>query len=200
MASNDVLPAFSILGAPGCGKGTQAKLIQDRLGFMHVSSGDIFRQAIEKGDPFALKAQDLMQRGELVPDQLIRDMVAHELASMLEKADNPQGVILDGFPRTAGQAELLDNLLSELNLRFAGMINLVVPENLLIERLLKRGAGDEQRPDDNEDVIRERMRVWREKTQPLEDYYKNKNQLISIDGVGEIEEIFNRLKPVITQG
>ncbi len=200
MTSKDVLPAFSILGAPGCGKGTQAILIQDRLGFMHVSSGDIFRQAIEKGDPFALKAQDLMQRGELVPDQLIRDMVAHELASMLEKADNPRGVILDGFPRTAGQAELLDDLLSELNLRFAGMINLVVPENLLIERLLKRGAGDEQRPDDNEDVIRERMRVWREKTQPLEDYYKNKNQLISIDGVGEIEEIFNRLKPVVTQG
>jgi adenylate kinase len=193
------IPTFSILGPPGCGKGTQAEFIKSELGFLHVSSGDVFRHALARGDENAKTAQDLMQRGELVPDEMIKTMVHDELQDVLKKADNPKGVLLDGFPRTVGQAEMMDDLLSDLGLYFVGMLNLEVPESLLIERLLKRGEGAEKRPDDNENVIRERMRVWKEKTFPLEDYYKKHGTLCSFDGVGTPEEVFGRLKPIMVE-
>ncbi|MBI1391095.1 MAG: adenylate kinase [bacterium] len=193
------IPTFSILGPPGCGKGTQAEFIKSQLGFLHVSSGDIFRGALARGDENALAAQDLMQRGELVPDEVIKKMVHDELQRILKASENAKGVLLDGFPRTVGQAEMMDDLLSDLGLHFVGMLNLQVPEALLIERLLKRGQGAEKRPDDNEDVIRERMRVWKEKTYPLEEYYEAHKQLFSLDGVGSPDEVFGRLKPVIVE-
>ncbi|MBZ0256151.1 adenylate kinase [bacterium] len=193
------IPTFSILGPPGCGKGTQAEFIKSELGFLHVSSGDVFRHALARGDENAKAAQDLMQRGELVPDDMIKKMVHDELQDVLRDADNPKGVLLDGFPRTVAQAEMMDELLSDLGLYFVGMLNLEVPEAMLIERLLKRGEGAEKRPDDNEDVIRERMRVWKEKTFPLEDFYKNHGNLFSIDGVGAPDDVFGRLKPIMVE-
>lgn len=193
------IPAFSILGPPGCGKGTQAEFIKTELGFLHVSSGDIFRGALARGDENAIAAQDIMQRGELVPDEIIKKMVHDELQTILLASKDPQGVLLDGFPRTVGQAEMMDDLLSDLKLHFVGMLNLEVPESELVDRLLKRGQGVEKRPDDNEDVIRERMRVWREKTFPLEKYYQNHNQLYSIEGMGAPEEVFSLLKPIIIE-
>ncbi|MGI6457113.1 MAG: adenylate kinase [bacterium] len=195
--STTTIPAFSILGPPGCGKGTQAKLIQERLGYVHVSSGDIFRHAIAREDPNALKVQDLMKRGELVPDEIIKDMVEKELSELIEQNKNLHGFILDGFPRTVGQAELLDSIAEDLNLRFIGMVNLNVPEPVLIERLLERGKGAEQRPDDNEEVIRARMKVYDDKTFPLISYFTKRNQLVNVDGVGDVEEIYNRLVPIL---
>jgi adenylate kinase len=195
--SSTPIPAFSILGPPGCGKGTQAKLIQERLGYVHVSSGDIFRHALARQDPIALEAQDLMKRGELVPDQVIRDMVEKELAEIIASHPELHGIILDGFPRTVGQAELLDDLAADLNLCFIGMVNLTVPEPILIERLLERGKGGEQRPDDNEEVIRARMKVYDDKTFPLISYFTKRNQLINVHGEGLIEDVYNRLAPVI---
>lgn len=198
-STSQSIPTFSILGPPGCGKGTQAEFIQSELGFLHVSSGDVFRHALARGDENAKAAQDLMQRGELVPDGMIKKMVHDELQSVLRDAENPKGVLLDGFPRTVAQAEMMDDLLSDLGLYFVGMLNLEVPEAMLIERLLKRGEGAEKRPDDNEGVIRERMRVWKEKTFPLEGFYKDHGNLFSIDGVGSPEDVFGRLKPIMVE-
>lgn len=193
------IPAFSILGPPGCGKGTQAKLIQDRLDYVHVSSGDIFRNAIARQNPAALQVQDLMNKGELVPDTVIRDMVVGELERIINEREHLHGIILDGFPRTVGQAELLDSIASDLNLQFTGMINLEVPEEMLIERLLMRGQGAEQRPDDNEEVIRARMKVYHQKTHPLIEYFTKRNQLVNVQGVGNVEEIYSKLMPVIEE-
>ena len=138
-----------------------------------------------------------MKRGELVPDEIIKDMVEKELSELIEQNKNLHGFILDGFPRTVGQAELLDSIAEDLNLRFIGMVNLNVPEPVLIERLLERGKGAEQRPDDNEEVIRARMKVYDDKTFPLISYFTKRNQLVNVDGVGDVEEIYNRLVPIL---
>jgi adenylate kinase len=195
--ANQSIPAFTIFGPPGCGKGTQAALIKERLNFLHVSTGDIFRAAIAKNDPAALKAKELMERGELVPDETIREMLVRQLKSIIDAASGAKGVILDGFPRTLGQAAMLADLLNELNLRFTGCLSLKVDEEVLIQRLIKR-AEIEKRPDDTEEIIRERMRVYKEKTQPLENYFGDLKQLIEVDGLGAVEEVFERLTPIIS--
>ncbi len=194
--STKSIPAFTIFGPPGCGKGTQAALIKERLNYLHVSTGDIFRAALAKGDPAALKAKELMERGELVPDNTIRDMLVRQLKVILDAAGNAQGLILDGFPRTLGQASMLEGILQELQLRFTGCLSLKVDEEVLIQRLIKR-AEIEKRPDDTEDVIRERMRVYKEKTQPLENYFGEQKQLIEVDGLGTVDDVFGRLEPII---
>lgn len=190
------IPAFTIFGPPGCGKGTQAALIKERLRYLHVSTGDIFRAAIAKNDPAALKAKELMERGELVPDETIRELLVRQLRVILEEAGEANGLILDGFPRTLGQAAMLADLLQELNLRFTGCLSLKVDEEVLIQRLIKR-AEIEKRPDDTEEVIRERMRVYKEKTQPLEKYFGDHDQLIEVDGLGTVDEVYQRLEPII---
>lgn len=190
------LPAFALFGPPGCGKGTQAVMIKDRMGFLHVSTGDIFRNAIARKDPQAMEAQEIMQRGELVPDELIRDMLSKELSILLAESKDAKGLILDGFPRTVNQADLLNDLLKEHNLNFTGVLALEVEEEELVQRLLNR-AKEQGRADDTEEVIRERMRVYREKTQPLEDYYKGKNMYYSAGGVGSLEDVYNRIVPII---
>ncbi|MDX9753047.1 MAG: adenylate kinase [bacterium] len=190
------LPAFALFGPPGCGKGTQAVMIKDRLGFLHVSTGDIFRNAIARKDPQAMEAQEIMQRGELVPDELIRDMLSNELSILLKEQKDAKGLILDGFPRTVNQAGLLDALLEQHQLRFMGVLSLEVEEEELIQRLINR-AKEQGRADDTEDVIRERMRVYREKTQPLEEYYKDKKMYFAANGVGSLEEVYTRIVPII---
>ncbi len=190
--------AFALFGPPGCGKGTQAALIQEHLGFIHVSTGDMFRNAIARKDPIALEAQEIMQRGDLVSDEIIRDMLTAELKNILKENPNPHGFILDGFPRTVKQAELLEGIVESLHFDFKGAIGLTVPRDLLVERLLNRTTDGAKRADDTEDVILERMRIYEEKTQPLIDYYENLDQMITIDGVGTIEEIFERIKPIIS--
>lgn len=196
MSVTQPIPAFSIFGPPGCGKGTQAGLIKERLGYLHVSTGDIFRAAIARQDPNALKAKELMERGELVPDEVIRDMLQVELKNILDNANDPKGVILDGFPRSAGQSGMLDDVVKALNLRFTGAVSLLVEEDILVDRLAKR-AEIENRSDDTEEVIRERMRVYREKTQPLEDFFSGRDQLIGVDGLGTVEDVYERLVPII---
>ncbi|MBN2329634.1 MAG: adenylate kinase [Candidatus Omnitrophica bacterium] len=196
--TNQSIPAFTIFGPPGCGKGTQAAVIKERLEYLHVSTGDIFRAALAKGDPAALQAKELMERGELVPDETIRDMLVGQLKAILEESSGAKGLILDGFPRTLGQAGMLEDILKQLNLRFTGCVSLKVDEEELVQRLIKR-AEIEKRPDDTEEVIRERMRVYQEKTQPLENYFAEKNQLIEVEGLGTIDEVYGRLAPIINR-
>jgi adenylate kinase len=196
MIHSNPIPAFALFGPPGCGKGTQAALIQENQKYLHVSTGDIFRTAIACQDPKALKAKELMEKGELVPDELICEMLTDQLEKNLAQSPEIKGIILDGFPRTLSQAEMLNDMLQKLNLNFKGAVSLVVPQEELVSRLLKR-AEIEGRPDDTEDVIRERMRVYYEKTQPLENFFKLNDQLIEIEGIGSIEDIYNRLIPII---
>lgn len=192
-----MIPAFFFLGPPGSGKGTQSALIQERLNYMHLSSGELLRDAISHGVPAALEVQDQINRGELVSDELIHAMVHDELKHLLDQPPLPSGVIFDGFPRTVRQAEMMDRLVADLPLEFKGMINLIVPESILVERLLQRETDGGKRKDDNEETIRNRLRIWREKTHPLEDYYRDHNCLFDVDGVGDMEEVFSRLLPIL---
>lgn len=165
------------LGPPGAGKGTQAKLLSESLGIPHISTGDILRAAVAEQTDLGQEAKAYMDAGELVPDGLILSMVEERLT----QRDADSGWILDGFPRNAPQAVALDAMLQRLNQTYSHVINLDVPDDVLIERLLKRGQ-QLGRSDDTEAVIRHRLQVYREQTSPLIDFYSERQQLQRVDG------------------
>ncbi len=177
-----------LMGAPGAGKGTQAKLLQQRLGLPQISTGDLFRYNLSNQTELGQLARSFMDRGELVPDDVTIAMVRERLS----RPDCARGGILDGFPRTLGQAAALDELLAE----FGGQINLVpyihVEENKLVERLLRR-ALLEGRTDDNEATIQNRMRVYLTQTAPLLALYQERGLLVQIDGDQSIEAVHEAL-------
>lgn len=176
------------LGAPGAGKGTQAQTLAHHRNIPHISTGDILRQAMQKQTPLGVKAQDYVSRGELVPDQLVNDLVKERL----DEPDTEQGWILDGFPRKVSQASFLDKLLKKLNHHQVRVVNLEVPDDVLMARLLGRG-----RADDNEEVIRRRLEVYREQTAPLIDFYRDRQQLICVNGDQPLDEVTAELLNVI---
>lgn len=173
------------LGPPGAGKGTQAVILAQLLHIPHISTGEILRQAVSHQTPLGVKAQSYMDRGELVPDSLMVDLVRDRLG----QSDVEKGWILDGFPRTVAQASFLDELLVEISQTCDRAINLEVPDEVLVGRLLGRG-----RKDDTEEVIRNRLEVYRKQTAPLIDYYQSRHQLVSIDGNQEPEQVTNALR------
>lgn len=173
------------LGAPGAGKGTQAKTLAENWGVPHISTGDILREAIKEQTALGVKAKSFVDSGQLVPSELVQEMVEERLG----KADTSSGWILDGFPRTVEQADFLDNLLKKTNNGGVMVINLDVPDDVVVARLLARG-----RKDDTEDVIRRRLEVYRSETTPLIDYYRERNQLIVINGDRSPEEVTSELK------
>jgi adenylate kinase len=181
-----------LMGAPGAGKGTQAKILQETLGLPQVATGDLFRENLKNETELGKLAKTFMDKGELVPDEVTVAMVRDRLS----RPDCAGGAILDGFPRTPAQAASLDKLLEEFN----GHINIVpfinVNQDALIERLLKR-ADIEGRADDNEETIRTRMRVYREQTAPLLNYFEEKGLLVEIDGSRSIEIVSAELQDVI---
>ena len=160
-------------------------MLRDSLSVPHISTGDIFRGAIAAQSELGQKAQSYMDRGELVPDEVVVGMIRDRLS----QSDTQFGWILDGFPRTLAQAEALDQLLKELSQPYNTVVSLVVPDDLLIQRMLGRG-----RKDDTEDVIRRRLEVYQEQTAPLINYYRDRSALQEIDGTGEINEITNRIQ------
>lgn len=176
------------LGPPGAGKGTQAKLLADSHNIPHISTGDILRAAVSRQTNLGVKAQEYMDRGELVPDQLVIDLIRERLG----QPDAQPGWILDGYPRTVVQADSLDGLLVELSQTCDRAINFDVPDETLIERMLSRG-----RKDDNEGVIRRRLEVYREQTAPLIDYYQTREKLTTIDGSQSMEAVAANLNKVI---
>ncbi|MDR0429736.1 MAG: adenylate kinase [Tannerellaceae bacterium] len=181
-----------IFGAPGSGKGTQSELIIKEFGLDHISTGDVLRAELKAESELGKIANDYITKGQLVPDELIIDM----LAKVLDSKKVSKGVIFDGFPRTIPQAEALKKMLNERGTDVTLMINLHVDEEELINRLLERGKRS-GRSDDNIDTIKSRLEVYHSQTAPLAEYYIKEGKHHAIEGVGTIEDIFGLIKEQI---
>jgi adenylate kinase len=177
-----------MLGPPGAGKGTQAVRIAEHFGCADVATGDIFRANVAQGTELGRVAQEYMDRGDLVPDEVVIDMVMGRLA----EADCDVGFVLDGFPRTVAQAEALDRRLAELDTPLHAALNFEVTEAELFRRLAGREAA-QHRSDDSEQTIRHRLEVFAIKTRPLIDYYDRRGLLVDVDAIGPIEEVTKRI-------
>jgi adenylate kinase len=175
-----------MFGRQGAGKGTQAALLAEHYGIPHVSTGDMLRAAAEGGTAFGRKAAEIMARGDLVPDDVMLGIIDDRLG----EADAEAGVLLDGFPRTEDQAEGLDELLGDDGL--TAVVNLEVPEEIAFERMLSRG-----RADDTPDAIRRRLELYEAQTAPLLAFYDRRDLVLRVDGVGDVEEIAERLVAAI---
>jgi adenylate kinase len=178
------------LGPPGAGKGTQAKQLAEKLDIPHISTGDMLRSAIAQGTELGQKAQQYVEGGDLVPDELLVGLIRERL----QEEDAQKGWILDGFPRNTQQASFLDQLLDELQQPPTQIINLEVPDEELIRRLLGRG-----RKDDTEDTIRRRLEVYREQTAPLLSYYQDHPAYTSVEGNRPAEAVTQSLQEVVSQ-
>lgn len=173
------------LGAPGAGKGTQAKELAALYHIPHISTGDILREAVAQKTDLGVKAKKYMDQGLLVPDQLVVNLIRDRLSH----SDTQDGWILDGFPRTVVQAEFLDQLLAQIQQPYNAAINFDVPDEVLVQRLLGRG-----RQDDTEEVIRKRLQVYHEQTSPLIDYYSGHQKLLNVNGNLSMEQVTDEVK------
>lgn len=178
-----------IMGPPGAGKGTQAKILSTRFNLIHLSTGDILRSEIEKGSSTGLEAQSYMNAGNLVPDKVLLAMMETTLESLKDK-----GLILDGFPRTIPQAIGLSAIFESLNQKISYVINIYVKKDVLVDRLVER-AKKSGRVDDTKEVIVNRQKVYHELTSPLIEFYNN--EIINIDGDGSVEEVTSRILKII---
>jgi adenylate kinase len=189
-----------LLGPPGAGKGTQAQRLVEKHGIVQLSTGDMLRAAVRAGTPVGRKAKDVMARGELVPDEIVVAIVSDRI----DEPDARNGFILDGFPRTVPQAEALDRMLAEKGLRLDAVIELKVDEGTMIQRIEKRIAdsrarGEPVRPDDNPEVLKKRLRAYREQTAPLIDYYGKKGALKTVDGMAPIGDVSQAIERNLTR-
>ncbi len=182
-----------LFGPPGSGKGTQAEKLIEKYGILHISTGDLFRYEMGNNTPLGLKAKEYMSKGELVPDEVTIGMLQNKVNANPEA----QGIIFDGFPRTIPQAEALDAFLNEKNTEVVVLIALDVPEEELVKRLLNRGQSSGRADDSDEQIIKNRIQVYKSETSQVFDYYSQFNKSVSIHGVGTIEEIFERITDAI---
>tara|TARA_B110000263_G_scaffold34444_1_gene26160 strand:+ start:5211 stop:5789 length:579 start_codon:yes stop_codon:yes gene_type:complete len=182
-----------LFGKPGSGKGTQAEFIKKKYDLIHISTGDVFRYNISKQTDLGLLAKSYMEKGDLVPDNVTIQMLEAEV----NKTPNAKGFIFDGFPRTTLQAEMLDEFLNSKNLSISMIIALEVDENILIDRLIKRGKAIGRADDQDRSKIQNRFEEYNKKTSTLINYYKSQNKFFEIEGIGEIDEISQRLFNVI---
>src|SRR3954469_1633115 len=179
-----------LLGPPGAGKGTQAKELVSKYGIVQLSTGDMLRAAVAAGTPIGLKAKDIMARGALVPD----DVVVAIVSDRIDQADAQRGFILDGFPRTVPQAEALDRMLEKKGLRLDGVVAIEVDPDILVRRIASRveemkARGEALRPDDNPEVLKQRLTAYQAQTAPLVDYYRSKGALRAVDGMASIADV-----------
>jgi adenylate kinase len=181
-----------LLGPPGAGKGTQAESLVEEFGIPQISTGDMLRAAVADETPVGREAKGFMDRGDLVPDSVVIGVAEERLG----KPDAAGGFILDGFPRTVAQARALDDLLDRIGSKLEKCVALVVDEEAVVKRLLKR-AEIEGRSDDNEATIRNRMSVYHESTKPLIDYYRERGVLAEVDGMGGVDEIGARIREAL---
>lgn len=181
-----------IFGPPGSGKGTQAVRVSEKFNIKHISTGDILRSEVKQQTELGKKAQSIMEKGELVPDELLIEI----LHSVIEKNKSVAGFIFDGFPRTLVQAKELDQLMNEIDDSIDLVLSLNVHDDEVVTRLLKR-AELEGRKDDNRETIQNRLDVYKRQTMPLLNYYKEQNKLEIIEGIGTIEDIFDEICNII---
>lgn len=183
-----------LFGKPGAGKGTQASVLKEKFELVHISTGDVFRYNISNQTELGTLANSYMDKGELVPDSVTINMLADEVDRSIAKA---KGYIFDGFPRTTAQAEALDNLLSEKGMQVDATIALEADEDELTARLLERGKTSGRTDDTDEIKIRTRFAEYNAKTAPLIEFYKKQNKLHSVNGIGEIDQITERIASII---
>ena len=181
-----------IFGAPGSGKGTQSERISEKYGLNHISTGDVLRAEIKNNTELGKTAKGYIDQGQLIPDELMIDI----LASVLDSFKDSKGVIFDGFPRTIAQADALKNMLADRKQAVSVMLDLKVPEDELMTRLIKRGQ-ESGRADDNKETILKRLNVYNTQTLPLIDWYKKENLYNEIVGVGSLDDIFNSISKAI---
>lgn len=184
---------FLLIGPPGAGKGTQAALLAESFDIPAISTGDIFRANVKAETELGVLAKSFMDRGEYVPDSLTNDLVRDRLS----QADTEKGFLLDGYPRTRDQVLELDGILSLAHTKLDAVILLAADPDELVARLLKR-AQEQGRADDTEDVIRHRQNVYLEQTQPLIEIYSARDLVLSIDGIGQVGEVTERILNALT--
>ena len=182
-----------LFGPPGAGKGTQADILKDKYNLVHLSTGDMFRYNIKNKTELGKLAQSYTDNGKLVPDEVTIKMLNAEVDKHLPC----NGFLFDGFPRTEAQADSLDKLMAEKSSQINAMIALEVDDEVLVERLLERGKTSGRPDDANENVIRNRIKVYYDETAILKSYYQKSNKFFGVDGVGSIKEITNRISEVI---
>jgi adenylate kinase len=205
-----------IFGPPGAGKGTQAGLLEDRRGLVQISTGDIIRTAMKNETPVGKEAKAYVEKGELVPDEVVRKLAENAVAD-----EDYDDFVLDGYPRTLQQAEWLTAFMEEHDIALDAVLSLEVPDDVIVRRLSRRRVHQEtgetyhldhdpppddvdpekivQRDDDQPDTIRNRLEVYRDETQPLEEYYDDSGVLVTIDGEGDIETVYDRLSTALDE-
>lgn len=203
-----------IFGPPGAGKGTQAGLLEERHGLTQISTGDIIREAMEKETPVGKEAKSYVEKGELVPDEVVRKLAENAIAD-----EDYDDFVLDGYPRTIQQAEWLTSFMGEHDLSIDAVLSLRVPDDVIVQRLSRRRVHEEtgetyhldhnpppahvdedlivQRDDDAPETVRNRLSVYKEETKPLEDYYEDNGLLVTVDGQGDIEDVYGRIESVL---
>lgn len=182
-----------LFGPPGSGKGTQSEKIVEKFSLIHLSTGNLLRQEIADKTTLGLAAKNFMDKGQLVPDEVVIAMIG----SCLEKHPDAKGFLFDGFPRTVAQAQALDKLLSLKRTSICKVIALAVDEEELTKRLVKRGETSGRSDDTNEEVIRKRFAVYKNETEPVAEYYKEKGKFEAVKGIGTVDEIFETLSNCI---
>ena len=183
-----------LLGPPGAGKGTQAKRLEERYGLKQLSTGDMLRAAIAEGSPLGRQVKEILDRGDLVTDEIMLDMIAERIA----QPDCDRGFILDGFPRTVRQAEGLDETLARHGKALAVVIEMKVDEAALFARVANRAAQSaEKRSDDTEETLRKRLGVYRDQTAPIIPYYRGKGLLKTVDGMADMDTVTRQIEAIL---
>lgn len=182
-----------LFGPPGAGKGTQANFLKEKYNLVHISTGDVFRYNIKNETELGNLAKSFMAKGKLVPDEITIDMLSNEV----DKYPKANGFIFDGFPRTEAQAEALGHLMDDKDTQIDAMVALEVDDEVLVERLLERGKTSGRADDADENIIRNRIKVYYNETAILKNYYQKQDKYYGVDGVGSIEDITERLSEVI---
>jgi len=178
-----------LFGAPGCGKGTQAALIKEKYNINHISTGEVIRGEIARGTELGKSMQNYIEAGQLAPDSIVIGMIRNYMTEHKDAAGN----IFDGFPRTTAQAEAFDEILKEDGESVSVMIYMDVPEEELVQRILLRGKDSGRADDASEEVIRNRIAVYREQTEIVAEHYSKQGKYVAVDGVGSLDEVFNRI-------
>ncbi|MFK7771611.1 MAG: adenylate kinase [Saprospiraceae bacterium] len=182
-----------LFGPPGSGKGTQAKKLVEKYNLLHISTGDLFRYNMKNDTPLGIEAKSYIEKGDLVPDSVTINM----LKAKVNENSDVKGYIFDGFPRTIAQAEALDVFFKEKDLAISGLLALDVPDEELIKRLLERGKDSGRADDQDESIIANRIETYNNETAPVFDYYGKQERANKVDGVGSLDEVFERLCAMI---